>query len=156
MSFEQVKGKVVRCAVTPQRAVLSRRGAMLGYTGSVQFRPVHGQGTGVRGAVGAALSSETVTMMAAEGSGSVLYGHRGLNVTVLELRGDVLVVEADRLLAHDADLQTSVQFLGQGGLRNVVARRGDRAGPVHHQRARLRRGRPALARRHVRAHRRTR
>lgn len=120
MSFEQVNGKVVRCAVTPQRAVLSRRGAMLGYTGSVQFRPVHGQGTGVRGAVGAALSSETVTMMAAEGSGSVLYGLRGLHVTVLELRGDVLVVEADRLLAHDADLQTSVQFLGQGGLRNVV------------------------------------
>ncbi len=39
---------------------------------------------------------------------------------MLELHGDVLVVEADRLLAHEADLQTSVQFLGQGGLRNVV------------------------------------
>lgn len=118
--FERVNSKVVRCTISPQSAVLSRRGAMLGYTGAVQFRPVHGQGTGVRGAVGAAMSSESVPMMAAEGSGSVLYGHRGLHVTVLELHGEVLVVEADRLLAHNADLQTSVQFLGQGGLRSAV------------------------------------
>ena len=30
------------------------------------------------------------------------------------------LLEADRLLAHDADLQTGVQFLGSGGLRGAV------------------------------------
>ena len=119
-AFEQVNSKVVRCPVAPQSAVVSRRGAMLGYSGDVRFRPVHSQGTGLGGAVGAAMASESVPMMVAEGTGSVLYGHRGLHVTVLDLGGEGLVVEADRLLAHSAGLQTGVQFLGQGGLRNVV------------------------------------
>ena len=121
MSFEVVNSKVVRAQVTPQRAVLARRGAMLGLTGQVAFRPVHGQGAGVGGRIGAALASESNAMMATTGLGSVLYGFRGLHVTVLDLDGrEQLFVEADRLLAHDADLQTSVMFLGSGGLRGAV------------------------------------
>ena len=121
MGFEVVNGKVVRAAVTPSRAVLARRGAMLGYRGDVAFRPVHGQGAGVGGRIGAALTSDSVPMMAASGQGEVLYGFRGLHVSVLELDGRTpLAVEADRLLAHDADLQTSVQFLGSGGVRGAL------------------------------------
>ena len=121
MSFEVVNSKVVLAHVTPQRSVLSRRGAMLGLTGEVYFRPVHGQGGGARGMLGAALANESSSMMVATGAGAVYYGFRGLHVTVIELDGSLpLVVEADRLLAHDADLQTSVLFLGSGGLRGVV------------------------------------
>ncbi len=121
MAFESVNGKVVRAHVDPSRPVLARRGAMLGYSGRVTFRPVPGQGRGVGGMVGAAMSGESTPMMATEGTGQVLYGHRGLHVTVLELDGGApLVCEADRLLAHDAGLQTSVQFLGSGGLRSAI------------------------------------
>ncbi len=121
MPFEVVNAKVVRAEVGPQRAVLARRGAMLGLTGDVVFRPVQGQGAGVPGRIGAALASESNPMMATTGSGTVLYGLRGLHVTVLDLDGaQPLSVEADRLLAHDADLQTAVQFLGSGGLSGVV------------------------------------
>ncbi len=120
MSFEQVNSKVVRVSVSPQGAVLARRGAMLGYEGRIAFRPVAGQGHGVGGFVGAAMSGESNPMMATEGTGSVLYGYRGLHVTVIELTGDSLTVEADRLLAHDAHLQTSIEFLGQGGVRSAV------------------------------------
>lgn len=120
MAFEQVNSKVIRVGVTPSEAVLARRGSMLGYSGTVVFRPVAGQGAGVRGVVGAAMAGESQPMMAAEGDGSVFYGYRGLHVTVLALAGEALVVEADRLLAHDARLQTSVQFLGSGGLRSAV------------------------------------
>ena len=121
MPFEVVNSKVVRARVGPARAVLARRGAMLGLTGDVVFRPVHGQGGGSAGMLGSAMAGESNPMMATTGSGTVLYGLRGLHVTVLELDGtEQLVVEADRLLAHDADLQTSVQFLGSGGLRGVV------------------------------------
>lgn len=120
MPFEQVNKKVVRAQVSQQSPVLARRGAMLGYDGQVTFRPVGGQGRGVGGMVGAAMSGESNPMMATEGTGSVLYGFRGLHVTVVELTGDSLTVEADRLLAHDAHLQTSVEFIGQGGIRSAV------------------------------------
>ena len=121
MPFEAVNSKVVRARVSPQNPVLARRGAMLGYTGAVSFRPVHGQGRGVGGSVGAALSGESNPMMATEGQGNVLYGYRGMHVTLIELDGSApLVCEADRLLAHDAALQTSVQFLGSGGARAAV------------------------------------
>ncbi|AEE47874.1 AIM24 family protein [Cellulomonas fimi] len=120
MPFEKVNSKVVRIPVTPQNAVLARRGAMLGYSGQVAFRPISGQGHGVGGMVGAAMSGESNPMMATEGNGSVLYGFRGLHVTVIDLTGDSLTVEADRVLAHDAHLQTSVEFIGQGGVRSAV------------------------------------
>ena len=120
MPFEEVNSKVVRAHVTPNSPVLARRGAMLGYDGQVNFRPVHGQGTGVRGFVGSAMAGESNPMMATEGTGKVLYGFKGLHVSILHLNGESLLAEADRLLAHDANLQTSVQFIGQGGLRSAV------------------------------------
>ncbi|MGK5113637.1 MULTISPECIES: AIM24 family protein [unclassified Geodermatophilus] len=122
MPFEAVNSKVVRARVSPQTPVLARRGAMLGYSGRIAFRPVRGQGRGAGGFVGAALSGESNPMMATEGQGEVLYGYKGLHTTVLDLDGSApLVCEADRLLAHDATLQTSVQFLGSGGLRQAVS-----------------------------------
>ena len=120
MTFEQVNSKVVRVTVAPAAPVLARRGAMLGYSGRVAFRPVAGQGRGVGGIVGAALAGESNPMMATEGDGAVYYGFRGLHVTVLELTGETLTVEADRLLAHDASLQTGVELIGQGGVRAAV------------------------------------
>jgi uncharacterized protein (AIM24 family) len=125
MGFEQVNSKVVRTQVAPGREVLARRGAMLGYEGQVTFRPIAGQGSAlsggsVRGMVGAAMSGESSPMMIAEGQGRVLYGFRGLHVSIIQLNGDSLTVEADRLLAHDANLQTSVEFVGQGGVKSAV------------------------------------
>lgn len=120
MGFEQVNSKVVRAQVGPGQEVLARRGAMLGYAGQVTFRPVAGQGQGVAGMVGRAMSGESAKMMATEGQGSVLYGYRGLYVTIVDLTGDSLTVEADRLMAHDARLQTSLEMIAQGGVRQAV------------------------------------
>lgn len=122
MPFEVVNSKVVRAQVDSGAGVLARRGAMLGLQGEVTFRPVAGQGGGTLGRLGAHAAGESNPMMATSGAGTVLYGFQGLNVTVLELDGRApLQVEADRLLAHDATLQTSVQFLGSGGVRAAVA-----------------------------------
>jgi uncharacterized protein (AIM24 family) len=120
VSFEQVNSKVVKATVSAAAPVLARRGSMLGYSGRVRFRPVAGQGRGVGGMVGAAVAGESNPMMATEGQGEVYYGFRGLHVTVLELTGETLTVEADRLLAHDAGLQTGVELIGQGGVRAAV------------------------------------
>lgn len=120
MPFEKLNSKVVRAQVDPHHPVLARRGAMLGYQGQVAFRPVAGQGQGVGGMIGAAMSGESSRMMVSEGTGQVLYGFRGLYVTIIELNGDSLTCEADRLLAHDANLQTSVEMLASGGMRSAV------------------------------------
>jgi uncharacterized protein (AIM24 family) len=50
-----------------------------------------------------------------------MFGHGGLHVNVIELQGDTLYVEADRLLVYDASLQSGTMFLGeQGGLSGVI------------------------------------
>lgn len=130
MTVEQVNSKVVRVRLTGGRRVVARRGAMLAYTGRVAFRPVtaHGPGGpgmggmgGLMGAAGRMMAGEHVSLMGAEGVGDVLYGYRGLYVTVVPLVNDTLSVESERLLLHDADLSTSVEsMVSQGGLRGVV------------------------------------
>jgi uncharacterized protein (AIM24 family) len=92
---------------------------MLGYSGAVTFRPIMAGG-GVGGAVGRAMQGENVAMMVAEGTGEAMYGFRGHYVTLVELANETLTVEADRLLAHHARLQTSVEMIGQGGVRQMV------------------------------------
>ena len=128
MGFTQVNGKVVSAAVAPGREVLARRGAMLAYTGAIGFAPVHmgpgqgGFGGGAGGMLGRMVAGEQVAMMVAQGSGTVYYGYGGLYVTIIELDGSgPLSVEADRLIAHDAALQSTVVFLGQqGGVRGAI------------------------------------
>ncbi len=120
--FEQVNGKVVSVPVSPGREILARRGAMLAYTGAVTFSPVHMGPGGAGGMVGRMMQGEQVAMMVAQGQGTVHYGYRGLYITVIDVDGSgPLSVEADRLVAHEAALQSTVVFLGsQGGIRGAV------------------------------------
>ena len=126
--FEKVNGKVVKAQVAPGREVLAQRGAMLAYQGNVTFSPVRagpgsgGYGGSVGGMLGRRMAGEQVPMMVAQGSGAVHYGYGGLYVTLVELDGSApLSAEADRLLAHDAALQSTVVFLGQqGGIKGAI------------------------------------
>ena len=77
MPFEQVNGKVVSVPVAPGREVLARRGAMLAYTGQVQFAPVRATAGGVGGMAGRMMAGEQVQMMVAQGQGTVHYGFHG-------------------------------------------------------------------------------
>jgi uncharacterized protein (AIM24 family) len=122
VAFTQVNPKVVSAVVASGSEVLARRGAMLAYTGDVGFAPVHAGQGGMGGMAGRMVRGEQVAMMAARGSGTVYYGLGGRYVTVIELDGSgPLSVEADRLVAHDATLQSTVVFLGQqGGIRGAV------------------------------------
>jgi uncharacterized protein (AIM24 family) len=120
--YEKLNGKVVNVPVAPGQEVLAKRGAMLAYTGHVTFSPVSGPRPGIGGMLGRALSGEAAPLMVAQGSGTVSYGFAGLAVHVVTLDGvQMLSAESDRLLAHDANLQSAVVFLGQqGGIRGAV------------------------------------
>lgn len=126
--WEKVNSKVVKVPLTG--SVIARRGAMLAYTGDVHFVPHGAIGMGAGGrpsfsGIGGMLmqraAGESEPMMETQGRGEVWYGFRGGHITIVEVQpGQMLQVEADRLLAHDGSLQTSTVFLGQGGMRQAI------------------------------------
>ena len=82
----------------------------------------HGRRAASGGIAGRMMSGRAGVDDGRPGPGQRHYGFRGLYVTIIELDGSgPLSVEADRLLAHDAALQSTVVFLGQqGGIRGAV------------------------------------
>ena len=120
--FTQINSKMVEAAVAPGQRLYSQRGAMLAYRGEVTFTPdlMGGQG-GVGSMLGRRLADEDTPLMTVEGAGSVMFGHGGHHVHLIQLTGDTLYVEADRLLVFEGSLRQSTMFMGsQGGLRGII------------------------------------
>ncbi|MDO3650508.1 AIM24 family protein [Nocardia mangyaensis] len=136
--FEKINSKVVRVDLERAGEVVARTGAMLFYTGQVAFSPhqIPGAGAGLGGGLmrmaGQMMAGEHERTMLASGRGVVHYGFAGLEVHVVHMQpGATLRVEASRLLAHSAPLQTSVVSVassGGGGGGLMGALRGAAAG----------------------------
>ncbi|GGO92785.1 hypothetical protein GCM10012280_43750 [Wenjunlia tyrosinilytica] len=113
---------MIEAQVVPGQKLFSQRGAMLAYKGSVTFTPnmTGGQG-GIGSMIGRRVANEQVPLMTVEGHGSVMFGHGGHNVHCIDMAGDTLYVEADRLLAFEGTLQQGTMFMGsQGGVMGVI------------------------------------
>ncbi|MEV7519809.1 AIM24 family protein [Streptomyces sp. NPDC091371] len=122
MPFREINSKMVEAQVVPGQKMYSQRGAMLAYRGDVSFTPsiTGGQG-GVMGMIGRRVANEQTPLMSVEGSGTVMFGHGGHHIQVINLTGETLYVEADRLLAFDGTLQQGTMFMGsQGGVMGMV------------------------------------
>lgn len=120
--FEKINSKVVAVDIATAGGVVARAGGMLFYTGDVSFAPHEipgGAGMGGGGLLrmaGQMMAGEHQRTMLAQGSGSVHYGFAGLEVQVVHVQpGAVLQVEASRLLAYTAGLQTSVVSVASSG-----------------------------------------
>src|SRR5262245_44704718 len=122
MAFHELNSKVVEATVVPGQRLFSQRGAMLAYKGDVSFTPnIQGGQGGVMSMIGRRVANEATPLMTVEGQGTVLFGHGGHHVEVIELEGDTLCVEADRLLAFDGTLEQGTLFLGSdGGVMGMV------------------------------------
>jgi uncharacterized protein (AIM24 family) len=122
MAFREINSKMVEATVVPGQRLFSQRGAMLAYRGEVAFTPniQAGQG-GLASMIGRRVAGEATPLMTVEGSGTVYFGHGGHHVHVIDLTGDTLYVEADRLLAFDGTLRQGTMFMGsQGGVMGMV------------------------------------
>jgi uncharacterized protein (AIM24 family) len=122
MPFREVNSKVVEATVAPGQRLFSQRGAMLAYRGEVSVTPNSqgGQG-GLTSMIGRRVAGEATPLMTVEGHGTVMFGHGGHHVHLVDLTGDTLYVEADRLLAFDGTLTQGTVFLGaQGGVMGLV------------------------------------
>ncbi|WP_069170650.1 AIM24 family protein [Streptomyces griseus] len=122
MPFTEINSKMVEARVLPGRKMYSQRGAMLAYRGDVSFTPnIQGGQGGLASMIGRRVAGEATPLMTVEGDGTVLFGHGGHHIQVVELAGDTLHVEADRLLAFDGTLQQGTMFMGsQGGVMGMV------------------------------------
>jgi uncharacterized protein (AIM24 family) len=122
MAFTRINAKMIQVPVLPGQRLFSQRGAMLAYHGNVSFTPnlTGGQG-GIGSMIGRRLANEDTPLMTVEGSGSVFFGHGGHHVHVVELTGDTMYVEADRLLVFEGTLRQSTMFMGQqGGVMGII------------------------------------
>lgn len=97
-------------------AVRAAMGAMIAYTGEVQFRNAGlGGGEGLRGALKRRVTGESVSLMTCTGQGTVWFAKDAMEVLVIELVGDTLKVESEQLLALSDKLRTDVAFAGLRG-----------------------------------------
>ncbi|NUS12569.1 MAG: AIM24 family protein [Streptomyces sp.] len=122
MPFTRINSKLVEARIVPGQRMFSQRGAMIAYRGAVAFTPsiVGGQG-GVMSMIGRRVAGEATPLMTVEGDGTVLFGHGGHHIHAVDLTGETLYVEADRLLAFDGSLAQGTMFMGsQGGVRGVI------------------------------------
>ncbi|NEE27586.1 AIM24 family protein, partial [Streptomyces sp. SID7982] len=122
MPFREINSKMVEATLAPGQKLFSQRGAMLAYRGEVSFTPnIQGGQGGVASMIGRRVAGEATPLMTVEGSGTVMFGHGGHHIQVINLSGDTLYVEADRLLAFDGTLQQGTMFMGsQGGVMGMV------------------------------------
>ncbi|WP_314177364.1 AIM24 family protein [Streptomyces winkii] len=122
MPFREINAKMIEAQVQPGQRLFSQRGAMIAYKGEVRFTPnMQGGQGGVMSMIGRRVANEATPLMTVEGAGTVMFGHGGHHVEVIELDGDTLCVEADRLLAFDGTLEQGTLFLGSdGGVMGMV------------------------------------
>ncbi|MEV3927955.1 MULTISPECIES: AIM24 family protein [unclassified Streptomyces] len=122
MPFREINSKMVEAVVEPGRKMYSQRGAMIAYRGDVSFTPnIQGGQGGLASMIGRRVANEATPLMTVEGSGTVMFGHGGHHIQVINLAGDTLHVEADRLLAFDGTLTQGTMFMGsQGGVMGMV------------------------------------
>ncbi|WP_016907349.1 AIM24 family protein [Streptomyces xiaopingdaonensis] len=122
MPFKELSAKLVEAQLVPGQRMFSQRGAMVAYKGEVSFTPnIQGGQGGFGSMIGRRVAGEATPLMTVEGRGTVMFGHGGHHVEVIELDGETLCVEADRLLAFDGSLQQGTMFLGkEGGVMGMV------------------------------------
>ncbi|MFE6685958.1 AIM24 family protein [Streptomyces sp. NPDC057743] len=122
MPFTALNSRMVEARIAPGQRMFSQRGAMLAYRGEVTFTPnIQGGQGGLGSMIGRRVAGEATPLMTVEGSGTVMFGHGGHHVHLVDLTGDTLYVEADRLLAFDGSLTQGTMFLGsQGGVMGMV------------------------------------
>ncbi|MER7036139.1 AIM24 family protein, partial [Streptomyces albidoflavus] len=91
MPFREINSKMVEATVVPGQTMYSQRGAMLAYRGDVSFTPnIQGGQGGLGSMIGRRVAGEATPLMTVEGNGTVMFGHGGHHIQVIDLDGDTL------------------------------------------------------------------
>ncbi len=115
MATLTAKGRVLQADLQGD-TVRTAQGAMVAYTGAVEFKGAGmGGGDGFRAALKRKAAGESLSLMECHGTGRVHLAVDAQYVFVLDLASDTLSVESDSVLAVTAGLKLDVKFAGLGG-----------------------------------------
>lgn len=118
--YRQINEKMIEVTLDNEE-VFAIKGAMVAVQGDVAFSRAFTAGEGIQGMAMRAATNEGHALMSAKGRGKICYAYDGRFVTIVQVTGDTLYVEADNLLAYDARLTSGTMFLGnQGGVSGVL------------------------------------
>ncbi|MCP9957230.1 MULTISPECIES: AIM24 family protein [Streptomyces] len=115
MATFRLQGSKVLAVDMDGDAVRAKNGSMVAYEGEMSFKRTSGGGEGLRGMVTRRLTGEQMEVMEVTGRGTCYFADRASDVTVLELHGDRLCVEAGNLLCTEGALRTGTTFTGLRG-----------------------------------------
>jgi uncharacterized protein (AIM24 family) len=117
--FIQVNERML--AITLQNeAVYTKRGAMVCFTGKIEFERSFLSGGNVQQLGMRAVTGEGLVMMKSHGTGTVHYAHQGQFVSIVRLDNETLYAESESLLAFDSGLRSGTMFIGNQGLQQMV------------------------------------
>jgi uncharacterized protein (AIM24 family) len=112
--LENIKMAAVTLQGDSIRAVT---GAMVAYEGQVAFKNAGmGGGEGLGAAFKRKLSGESLSFMECSGQGVVYLAVNASEISLIQLQGHTLSVEASSLLALEGGLRTDVKFTGLRGM----------------------------------------
>lgn len=98
-------------------SIRAAQGAMIAYTGNVEFKNAGmGGGGGFKAALKQKIAGESITLMDCTGTGVVYLAQDARDVIVIDLSSDVLTVESEHILAVTPSLRLDVKFAGLQGM----------------------------------------
>ncbi|WP_204102773.1 MULTISPECIES: AIM24 family protein [Spirulina sp. CCY15215] len=119
-TYSLVNYKMLAIALAKEE-IFAKRGSMICYTGKINFTRSYLAGGGVQNLAMREVTNEELIVMRARGTGKICYGYDGKYVTIIPLRGEMLYIETDSVLAYDSRLQTGTIFQGnQGGVQGII------------------------------------
>ncbi|PQV62935.1 putative conserved protein, AIM24 family [Abditibacterium utsteinense] len=120
MNFQLLNEKLLEVGLQNEE-VFAKRGSMIATTGEIQFAPAALGNGGLQSGAMRAATNENLNLMRATGRGTVLYGRRGLHVTIVKLSGETLYIESESVLCFDGRLRSGTYFQGNsGGVGGIV------------------------------------
>lgn len=105
--------------------IKAKTGAMIGYTGDVNFTREGIMEQGIGTLLKKAVSGEGMTLMKVDGRGRVYLADKGKRVTILALEGETIFVNGNDILAFEDCLESEITMMRRisgmlaGGLFNI-------------------------------------
>lgn len=115
MAVFRVQGTKVLAVDLAGETVKAKNGSMVAYDGRMSFKKLTGGGDGLRGVVTRRLTGERMAVMEVKGQGTCWFADRASDISLVQLTGEKLHVEASNLLCTEAGLRTGTTFTGLRG-----------------------------------------
>lgn len=121
--FEQETPRIMEINLSNNFAWI-KKGAMIAYTGDVKFTLENLFEHGIKTVVKRFVSGEGGSLVKAQGKGKVYIADEGKKISILNLKGDSLIVNGSNVLAFEPSLKWDVKLMKlasmmAGGLTNI-------------------------------------